>query len=155
MTVAELRRRYREIFGEETRSHHKAFLYRRIAWRLQADAEGDLSERDRRRAMEIANDADLRTRAPQAPAAEAANRAHRTTVGKLNGARDPRLPKQGTELAREYKGRTYFVEVLEDGFQYEDRRYRSLSKIAQEITGTRWNGFTFFSLTGKREPDRA
>ena len=53
MTVTDLRRQYRDVFGEETRSHHKAFLYRRIAWRLQADAEGDLSERARRRAMEL------------------------------------------------------------------------------------------------------
>jgi DUF2924 family protein len=155
MTVTDLRRRYREVFGEETRSHHKAFLYRRIAWRLQVDAEGGLSARARRRAMEIANDADLRTRAPQAPARDDTNRAHRTTVSKLTGVRDPRLPKPGTQIPRVYKGRTHFVEVLDDGFQYEGRRYRSLSKIAQEVTGTRWNGFTFFGLTGKQENGRA
>ncbi len=155
MTVTDLRRRYREVFGEETRSHHKAFLYRRIAWRLQADAEGDVSERARRRALEIANDADLRTRAPQSTAEDAGDRARRTTVAKLNGVRDPRLPKRGAQISREYKGRTHFVDVLRDGFGYEGRRYRSLSKIAQEITGTRWNGFTFFGLTGKQENGRA
>ncbi len=67
MTVTELRRRYAEVFGEETRSYHKAYLVRRIAWRVQANAEGDLAERARRlreRAMEIADDADLRMRAP-------------------------------------------------------------------------------------------
>ena len=55
MTVGELRERYIDVFGEETRSHHKDFLRKRIAWRLQALAEGSLSERDRRRAEEIAN----------------------------------------------------------------------------------------------------
>lgn len=52
MTVGELREKYLEVFGEETRSHHKDFLRKRIAWRLQALAEGDLSERARRRAEE-------------------------------------------------------------------------------------------------------
>ena len=53
------------MFGEESRSNHKQFLFRRIAWRIQALAEGGLSERARRRALEIANDADLRIRAPK------------------------------------------------------------------------------------------
>ncbi len=64
MTVGELRREYVEVFGEQTRSYHKEFLVRRIAWRLQANAEGGLPDRARQRAMEIANDADLRSRAP-------------------------------------------------------------------------------------------
>src|SRR5437870_12973920 len=65
MTVGQLKDKYREAFGEESRSSHKQFLFRRIAWRLQANAWGGLSERARRRAMEIANDADLRIRAPK------------------------------------------------------------------------------------------
>jgi hypothetical protein len=55
LSVNELRAKYREVFGEDSRSNHKAFLFRRIAWRLQAIAEGDLSERARRCAMVIAN----------------------------------------------------------------------------------------------------
>lgn len=65
MTVGQLRQKYLEVFGEESRSNHKQFLFRRIAWRIQALAEGVLSERARRRALEIANDADLRIRAPR------------------------------------------------------------------------------------------
>ncbi len=65
MTVGELRAKYHEVFGEESRSNHKQFLFRRIAWRIQALAQGGLSERARRRALEIANDADLRIRAPK------------------------------------------------------------------------------------------
>lgn len=57
MSVTELRRKYAEVFGEQTRSGHKDYLVRRIAWRIQADAEGGLSERARRRALEIATDA--------------------------------------------------------------------------------------------------
>ena len=63
MTVGQLREKYMEVFGEESRSNHKQFLFRRIAWRIQASAEGGLSERARRRALEIANDADVRIRA--------------------------------------------------------------------------------------------
>jgi len=61
MTTDELRERYAEIFGEEPRSRHKAYLIRKIAWRIQAEAEGDLSERARRRAAELAVDAEVRT----------------------------------------------------------------------------------------------
>src|ERR1700692_1272842 len=63
--VAALQKRYRELLGEESKSSNKQFLFRRIAFRLQANAEGDLSERARRRATEIADDRDLRVRAPK------------------------------------------------------------------------------------------
>jgi hypothetical protein len=67
MTVGELRKTYLELFGEETRSLQKDFLRKRIAWRIQARAEGTLSERARRRAEELADDADLRVRTPRDP----------------------------------------------------------------------------------------
>jgi hypothetical protein len=142
LTVAGLREKYREVFGEDTRSGNKDYLFRRIAWRLQANAEGDLSERARRRALEIANDADLRVRAPKA----GSGAPDRTAVVAINGARDTRLPKAGTLLTREFKGKVHVVTVLADGFEYEGRQYKSLSRIATEIAGTRWNGFAFFAL---------
>src|SRR5215204_3314843 len=64
MTVDELRAKHLELFGEETRSRHKDFLWKRVAWRMQALEEGDLSERAKRRAAELARDADVRVRAP-------------------------------------------------------------------------------------------
>lgn len=100
MKVGELEERYIEVFGEQTRSFHKDYLRKRIAWRIQALAEGDLSERARRRAEELVNAADL--------------------------------------------------------------RIRSLSAIAQEVTGTKWNGFLFFGIAdnaatrqGSREAKRS
>ena len=142
MTVKELRATYREVFGEPSRSHHKELLRKRIAWRLQALDEGELPERARRRAEQLANDADLRLRAPRksGAAAEPAT----TASGRL--ARDRRLPQPGTLLSRTYRGRDLVVEVLEEGFVFEERRYRSLSAIAREITGSHWNGFVFFGL---------
>ena len=144
LTVNGLREKYREIFGEDSRSGNKDYLYRRIAWRLQANAEGDLSERARRRALEIANDADLRVRAPKATVGSDSRK--RTSVTAIGGARDPRLPQPGTLLTREYKGKMHVVKVLDDGFEYDCRQYKSLSKIATEIGGTRWNGYVFFAL---------
>ena len=144
LTVSGLREKYRDVFGEDSRSGNKDYLFRRIAWRLQANAEGDLSERARRRALEIANDADLRVRAPKSVAG--ADDRNRTAVAAINGSRDPRLPQPGTLLTREFKGKVHVVTALEDGFEYDGRRYKSLSKIATEIAGTRWNGFTFFGL---------
>src|ERR1700680_4142394 len=63
--VAELKKRYRELFGEASKSSNKQFLFRRIAWRLQANREGDLSERARRRATEIADDRDPKEFVPK------------------------------------------------------------------------------------------
>jgi len=148
LTVGGLRDKYLEVFGEESRSNHKDFLFRRIAWRLQANAEGGLSERARRRALEIANDADLRIRAPkESGASDAARRTAVSTIRTVGGSRDGRLPAAGTLLTRDFKGRTHVVTVLDDGFEYDGRKYKSLSAIAGEITGTRWNGFLFFGLT--------
>ena len=136
-TVAELKVRYLEAFGEASRSNHKQFLIRRIAWRLQAVAEGDLSERARERALSLARDADLRLRAPQGSSGIA------TTAGRH---RDARLPAPGTILRRAFRDQNITVHVLEGGFQYEGAVYRSLSAVARHISGTQWNGFSFFRL---------
>lgn len=147
MPVSQLRRKYLEVFAEESRSNHKQFLFRRIAWRIQALAEGGLSERARRRALEIANDADLRIRAPRARFGQDASTDPKLSVSrKVAGDLDPRLPPIGSYLEREYKGRRVIVKVLVDGFEFNSRIYRSLSAIARAVTGTKWNGFLFFNL---------
>ena len=151
LTTAALRIRYREVWGEESRSSNRQCLFRRIAWRLQARAEGDLSERARRRAQEIADDADLRVRAPQGFFAE--NPSHPARPAEYRAAskpRDGRLPVPGTVLTRPFANRRIVVTVLEHGFEYESRCYRSLSAIAREVTGTRWNGLLFFGLAERR-----
>ena len=156
MTVHELHEKYREVFGEESRSNHRQFLIRRIAWRLQELVEGGLSERARQRALEIANDADLRIRPPRnflKPTSE--DEADRTVISRLQGSKDERLPVPGTELTREHKGQRVVVRVLDDGFEYEGRRSRSLSAIASQVTGVRWNGFLFFGLNGGKEEQHA
>jgi hypothetical protein len=150
MTVRQLRQKHAEVLGEATRAHHKQFLFRRIAWRIQALAEGGLSERARLRALEIANDADLRVRAPKTAFQQDVEFSSNRADGRLATEADPRLPAAGEEIAREYKGRNIVVRVLQDGFEYEGKIYKSLSAIAREVTGTKWNGFLFFGRAAKK-----
>jgi hypothetical protein len=150
LKVAALRVRYREVCGEESRSSNRQFLFRRIAWRLQARAEGDLSERARRRAAEIADDADLRLRAPEGFFAEDVSHQASPPVDRARSGRDGRIPVPGTLLTRSFANRRIVVTVLTEGFEYQSQRYRSLSAIAREVTGTRWNGLLFFGLAERR-----
>src|SRR6266851_4049306 len=129
-TVAQLQIRYLEVFGEQSRSNHKQFLIRRIAWRLQALAEGDLSERARERALRLAQDADLRLRAPQSAVCQAG------TTAADSRQRDSRLPLPGTVLTRIFRDQDITVQVLDKGFEYEGTVYRSLSAVARQISGT-------------------
>jgi hypothetical protein len=146
MQIEELRQRYREVFGEHSQSKHKQHLVRRIAWRLQVLAQGDISERARRRALAIANDADLKLQVPSQWIAS-----EPSVAGRKRGPKDRRLPVIGTVLTRTYRGQTVAVKVLKDGFEYRGQRYQSLSAIAREATGTRWNGLLFFGLTKRRQ----
>ncbi len=116
LTAGGLREKYLEVFGEESRSGHKQFLFRRIAWRIQANALGGLSERARQRALEIADDADLRIRAPknflQMPLDET-----RTSESRCLASADPRLPLDGSDLKRHFRGKDIVVRVREEGFE--------------------------------------
>jgi hypothetical protein len=145
MTMHELRARYAEAFGEATQANNRSWLVKRLAWRLQALAEGDLSERARRRAEELACDADLRLNPPRDAAAAATER---TATEAAPLQQDARLPTPGTVLTRKYKGQDLQVQVLRDGFEYDGQVYRSLSAVAKAITGSHCNGFLFFRLTG-------
>ncbi len=103
MTVGQLKDQYREVFGEVSRSNHKQFLFRRVAWRIQANAWGGLSERARRRALEIADDADLRIRAPKNLLQAALDETRTAEFEDFSGLRSPRLPLAGTLLVRRHQ----------------------------------------------------
>lgn len=147
MTVGELHDRYVEVFGETVRSRHRRYLIRRIAWRLQANAEGGLSERARRRAEELADIADVRVTPPKGTTPARSDGA--ATTARLRVATDPRLPPPGTTITRKYKDGTLLVTVLADGFEFDGQRYRSLTAVAKAITGSHMNGFRFFGLESK------
>src|SRR5688500_12192467 len=136
MTPAELRAKYLEVFGEPSRSGNKDFLFKRIAWRIQSLAEGGLSERARRRAQELARDADIRLTIPrprkQDNAEDAADRTVTLPAPRATTAHD-RLPIAGTVLTRKYRGRRVEVKVLPAGFEYDGNVYRSLSAVAKAV----------------------
>lgn len=149
MTVGELREKYAEVFGEGTRSRHKDFLIRRIAWRMQANSLGGLPDSVREKAREIAATSDVRLTEPKVTESESASPVP------FHVSADARLPLPGTDLRRVYKGREIMVKVLPDGFEYAGSVYRSLSAIAREVSGTQWNGFNFFGLTGGNHGKKA
>src|ERR1700694_3364471 len=98
MTPRELRARYADVFGEQPSTTNKAWLLKRLAWRLQSLAEGDLSQRARQRAAELANDADLRTPPPRPARADAAPAQPAVAVPAPPPPADRRLPAPGTVL---------------------------------------------------------
>jgi hypothetical protein len=143
LTIGQLRQRFAELFGEATAASNRTWLVKRIVWRLQALAEGDLSERARRRAAELARDADLRLNPPRSKTATA------TPPEPVNVPTpvDHRLPPPGTILTRPYKGQLVQVQVLTEGFAFAGHVYPSLSAVAKVITGTHTNGYHFFRNT--------
>lgn len=146
LTVSQLHTRYSKIFGETPRSRHRDWLIRRIVWRRQANHEGGISERARLRALELANDADLRVTAPGGQSGSSYKRIATDRSRFL----DDRLPISGTQLTRVYKGRTLVVKVLSHGFEFDGQVFPSLSAITKAVTGSHWNGFHFFRLTKQK-----
>ncbi len=139
MTVGQLRLRWRELYGEDTRSGNRDYLWRRLAWRVQELAYGGLSERAQARIKELGNDLRMLPSRRWQPATP-------TTSGPV---RNRRIPKPGVVLSRQYHGQEIRVTVLEGGFEWNGRRFKSLSALAREVTGQRWNGLLFFGLTRK------
>ena len=139
-SVAELAARYRERFGAEPASTRHSWLFRRLAWQLQADALGGLSDRAQQR---------LDTLMAELPAPPPRDAARRTT--RVTGIRRRGIIQPGTVLERQYKGRTVRVVVLEDGsVEHEGARYTSLTALARAITGsTSINGKLWFGLTSR------
>ena len=144
LTVGQLRQRFAELFGEATHASNRTWLIKRIAWRLQALAEGDLSQRARQRAAELARDADLRLNPPRSQTTPTPPPPE--PIG-VPAPVDPRLPPPGTVLTRPYKGQLVQVQVLTDGFAYAGSVYLSLSAVAKAITGSHCNGYWFFRNT--------
>lgn len=158
LSIRELREKYQEVWGESTSSRNKQYLIKKIAWRMREENKNGISEAARKRALEIANPADLRVRPSKGFDRELADLMEKgkeesiTSKSKDNSSIltywDSRLPAPGSIITKEYKGEN--IEVIIHGarqFEYNGQMYRSLSAIAKEITGTNYNGFLFFGLT--------
>jgi len=145
LTFQQLRHKHIELFGEPSGSRHRQHVVRRIGWRLQVLAEGGLSERAHRRALEIADEADLRILPPN-HAMDGSDPPSQESAGVLS-AKDRRVPQSGAVLIRDFKGQRISVTVLEHGFEYNGRVFKSLSAVARHANGTAWNGYAFFRLS--------
>jgi hypothetical protein len=127
-----LRSRWHVVWGRPAPLHlPRHFLFRILAYRLQADHWGDL-DAESKRLLD-------RSESPEQAGQSAAARSRQGTE-----------LRPGTVLGREWNGQMHRVAVLDDGFAWSGNTYPSLSKIAFAITGTRWNGPKFFGLRDKR-----
>jgi hypothetical protein len=127
MSVVELKQRWEALFGTPAPNNSRSYLEVRLGSRIQELMLGGLS-RDTRRVLDL-------------------------LVKELEGKNtrkaimtDPRKPVPGTRLLREWDGAEHSVTVLRDGFDWQGRKFKSLSAVARAITGTQWNGYRFFGL---------
>lgn len=125
--VADLKRKWRDLFDREPPPYNRRFLESRLAYRIQELAYGGLGEAAVERLDAIADELE----------GKPSKRRHMAAAAR---------PIAGTRLLREWKGREHCVTVRKDDFEYQGRPYKSLSAIARQITGTRWNGPVFFGL---------
>jgi hypothetical protein len=130
-SLPELRAQWRDLFGKEAPGINRAYLERRIAYRLQGLAYGGLSDATRMKLDALAKTADKGSSA-------------RTR------ARAQDRPIAGTKLLRVWQGVEHSVTVLQTGYDYQGRSFASLSAVARHITGSRWNGPAFFGLRDQR-----
>jgi len=153
MRPDELQGLHRKMFCCDVRSGNSEQARRRIAWCRQAEREGGLPESARQHALALSRESDARMRAGMTPPRGQGHLQHATVTG-LVSDHDPRVPMPGSVIVKEYRGRTILVSVLAAGFEWDGRRFASLSAIAKDITGTKWNGLTFFGLAKTRANGR-
>lgn len=125
--IADLKRQWRDLFGKEPPPWNRAFIVSRLAYRIQELAHGGLKPETRARLEALGEQLDGGNLV-------------------LRRIRADSRPLPGTRLIREWQGVQHVVTVRQHDFEFEGRPYQSLSAIARAITGTRWNGWTFFGL---------
>ena len=128
----ELKTQWRELFDSEPPPFNRRYLESRLAYRIQELAYGGLKPETIRRLERLGEELDGGDR----------------KKSRIRADRD--RPIVGTRLLREWQGVEHVVTVTADGFEWQGRPYRSLSAVARQITGTRWNGWTFFGLKNHR-----
>ena len=140
-SLDELKAKYEELFpGQNAPPNNKVFLWRKIAYRIQELEYGGISTESQSKIEQLIQQFDPINNKTLRPDAATENRP------KKNRSRDKRLPIPGTVIIKEYKDIKLEVKVLESGFEYHNKVYKSLTSIAKEITGAHWNGYLFFNL---------
>ena len=134
LDFASLRRVWEQTFGAVPPSSlSRIFMHRVLAYERQCRAYGRLSATTRRTLAAMVNG----TPSAAAPAGSVSAGTH--------------LVREWNDLVREWNGRTYQVEILDNGYRFDGKTYPSLTTIAKRITGTHWSGPRFFGLTPKRK----
>lgn len=142
LPLGELEKKYEKVFeGKKAPSNNKVYLWRKIAYRIQELEHGELSSEAQGKIEEFIQKYDPVNNKALRPENTPSERTKKGTF-----SRDKRLPIPGTVITKEYKGTTLQVKVLESGFEYNNKVYKSLTAIAKEITGAHWNGYLFFNL---------
>lgn len=131
MTFAELKTEWRRLFAGEPPPYNRRYLESRLAYRVQELAHGGLKPQTLARLKALGEQLD-------------GGKPSRRRI------RADQRPVPGTVLIREWRGMAHRVTVTRDGFEWEGRPYQSLSAIARAITGSRWNGWSFFGLRSYR-----
>ena len=127
----ELKNQWRDLFETEPPPYNRRYLESRLAYRIQELAYGGLKPETIRRLERLGEELD-------------------GCNLKKSRIRADQRPITGTRLIREWQGVEQVVTVTADGFEWQGRPYKSLSAVARQITGTRWNGWTFFGLKNHR-----
>ena len=125
---------WRTLYGKDPTASNRPYIIKRLAYRIQELHFGGLSERAHKMMDQIL---DVNGFDENGGKSNARGKEQRRKSG---------IPVVGTKIRREWRGKAYEVTVIYGGFEYEGRRYNSLTAIAQTITGTHWNGRDFFGL---------
>jgi len=145
MSEKELQDKWRDLYGSEPPQFKSRFLKKRLAYRIQELFYGGISGSVKEKLFEMAASDPMANPCGENEKFQARREIHRKIVsdGKI-------LP--GTRFIREWNGRQYETIAREDGFEYNGRMFRSLSAIASEITGVKWNGLVFWGLKNRAAP---
>lgn len=139
-SLSQLREKYKELYCQNPPSSNKVFLWRKIAYRIQELTYGGLAKETQTKIQELIQKYD--------PVNNAGLRPDKSNEPMTNKkpSRDRRLPIPGTIITKEYKNKKLEVKILESGFEYNSKVYKSLSAIAKEVSGAHWNGYLFFNI---------
>jgi len=141
-SLGELKSKYEELFlGQKAPSNNKIFMWRKIAYRLQELEYGSISAETQSKIQQLIQRYDPINNKALRPDNIPENQSKKSGI-----SRDKRLPIPGTMITKEYKGVKLQVKILESGFEYNSKVYKSLTAIAKEVTGAHWNGYLFFNL---------
>lgn len=139
MALPQLQEEWEREYGESPKTGDRDALWKQLARKIQEDQLPAISDLE-------AETAEYRAKARGVSPEDWRPEKRKVRTRNIPRSAESRVPPPGTMVTRVFRGQEVAVKVLEDGFEYSGQVYRSLSAIAREVTGTSWNGYTFFGL---------